>query len=61
VRSVTPDGDDVIVEMAIASEPWLRGLLLQLGSQGEVVDPPQWRDLAARAAEDLLAARYRDG
>jgi proteasome accessory factor C len=58
VRSVTVDGDETVAEMVIASEPWLRGLLLQLGPDGVVVDPPEWRDLAARAAAELLAARY---
>jgi proteasome accessory factor C len=60
VRAATADGDDTVAELVIASEPWLRGLLLQLGPAGVVEDPPEWRDLAARTAADLLAARYRD-
>jgi proteasome accessory factor C len=58
VRSVTTDGDDTIAHLAIASEPWLRDLVLQLGPDAHVVDPPEWRDLAARSAHALLAARY---
>lgn len=58
VRSVTTDGDDTVVLLAIASEPWLRDLLLQLGPDAQVMDPPQWRDLAARGASHLLATRY---
>lgn len=58
VRSVTTDGDDTIALLAIASETWLRDLVLQLGPDADVVDPPVWRDLAARTARDLLAARY---
>lgn len=58
VRSTTTDGDDTIALLAIASETWLRDLVLQLGLDADVVDPPEWRELAARAASDLLATRY---
>jgi proteasome accessory factor C len=58
VRSVESDGDHTVVQMAIVSENWLRDLVLQLGTDAQVVDPPAWRGLAARAASDLLATRY---
>lgn len=58
VRSVTADGDDRIVELAVASERWFRHLLLRLGPHATVVAPDEWRDLAATAAAELLAARY---
>ena len=54
-----PDGDDgaTIVRLAVASEQWLRTLLLRLGEHAEVLDPPEWQNLGAQAAEQLLA-RY---
>ncbi len=58
VRSVTTDANDTIAHLAIASETWLRDLLLQLGPDAQVVEPPAWRDLAARSARELLAERY---
>ena len=57
-RSVVEDGDVLVVELAVASEAWLRELLLRLGPSTEVVAPDTWRDLAARSAAELLAARY---
>jgi proteasome accessory factor C len=58
VRSVTNDGDDTIAELAIVSEHWLRDLVLQLGLDADVVDPPRWRNLAAQTARQLLDQRY---
>ncbi|MCB0999248.1 MAG: WYL domain-containing protein [Acidimicrobiales bacterium] len=58
VRSVGDDGDHLLVELAVASEAWLREVVLRLGPHAEVVAPDEWRDLAARAAAELLAARY---
>jgi proteasome accessory factor C len=59
-RSVTHDGDDVIVEMVVANERWLEQVLLRLGPHAEVLVPEAWKDLAARAAATLLAANYAD-
>jgi proteasome accessory factor C len=58
VRSVTTEGDDTIVHLAIVSENWLRDLVLQLGPDAQVVEPPEWRGLAARTARQLLDVRY---
>lgn len=55
--AITEDGDHWVAELPVTSERWLRTLLLQLGPGAEVLDPPEWRDLAARAAAELLA-RY---
>ena len=63
VRSVVDEGGDsgeIVVELAVSNERWLRQLLLRLGPHAVVVAPPSWIDLAARAATELLAARYRD-
>ncbi len=45
------------VQLAVASERWLGDLLLHLGAAAEVIDPPEWRDLAKRVATTVLA-RY---
>jgi proteasome accessory factor C len=59
-RSVTHDGDDVIVEMVVANERWLEQVLLRLGPHAKVLSPDAWKDMAAQAAAELLAARYAD-
>jgi len=53
-------GDSRTVTMAVSAVGWLERLLLQLGSDAEVVscDPPLEADLAAKAAERILQ-RYR--
>ncbi|MFN8020517.1 MAG: WYL domain-containing protein [Acidimicrobiales bacterium] len=65
VRSVTSEGvgadEHLVVELAVASEAWLRELVLRLGPRTSVLEPPEWRDLAARSAAELLAARYAAG
>ena len=54
-----PDGDGwVTATLAVASEPWLTRTLVRLGADAEVVDPPEWRDIA-RAATERVLARYR--
>lgn len=58
VRSVVDDDGALVVELAVASEAWLRELLLRLGPTSEVLEPAEWRGLAATAADELLAARY---
>jgi proteasome accessory factor C len=58
VRAQHEDGDDLVVEMVVASERWLRQVLLQLGPNVVVVEPQRWTGLAARAARELLDARY---
>jgi proteasome accessory factor C len=46
-----------VVRMAVASEQWLRTLLLRLGPNAAVLEPEEWHDLGADAARQLLA-RY---
>ena len=57
VRQEQEVGDHLIVRLAVASEQWLRTLLLRLGPNAEVVEPAEWRDLGALAARQLLS-RY---
>ncbi len=44
----------VVVRMAVASEQWLRTLLLRLGPNAAVLEPEEWHDLGADAARQLL-------
>ncbi len=54
-----PEGWEV--EMVVTSEAWLRTLLLRLGPDAEVLEPPHWRHLGAAAAADLLVRYARGG
>ncbi len=54
VREEREDGDTLVVRMAVASEKWLRTLLLRLGPFAEVLEPAEWHDLGAEAARQLL-------
>ena len=45
----------------VASEHWLRDLLLRLGSEAEVVRPAEWVGLGAAAASELLRRYERAG
>jgi proteasome accessory factor C len=45
------------IELPVASERWLRELLLRLGAAATVEAPPEWADLGHTAAAELLA-RY---
>ena len=44
----------IVVRMAVANEHWLRTLLLRLGPHASVLEPPEWHDLGADAARQLL-------
>ena len=57
MRDERDEGDALVVRMAVASEQWLRTLLLRLGANAEVLEPPEWRRLGADAAQQLLS-RY---
>lgn len=48
----------VTATMPVASEQWLVRTLLRLGSDAEIVEPEEWRSLAAATAGAVLA-RYR--
>ena len=54
VDEVVPDGDGIVARFAVASERWLERLLLRLGADAEVVEPPQWRSLAGEVATRVL-------
>lgn len=58
-RSVEADGDGWVIEVTVASERWLRDLLLRLGPDAVVLQPAEWRGLGATAAAELLA-RYEE-
>ena len=58
-RSVVADGDGWLIEVTVASERWLRDLLLRLGPAAAVLQPAEWRDLGATAAGELLT-RYEE-
>jgi proteasome accessory factor C len=58
-RSVVADGEGWLIEVTVASERWLRDLLLRLGPAAAVLQPAEWRDLGATAAGELLT-RYEE-
>jgi proteasome accessory factor C len=59
VISALPDGPDLLlVELPVLSVRWLERLLLRLGAEAQVLDPPELRAAGATAAERVLA-RYR--
>lgn len=51
---------DVVVDLTVAHEGWLAELLLRLGASATVLAPPEWVDLGARTAVEVLR-RYGDG
>ncbi len=51
-------GGRLEARLAVVSERWLERLLLRAGTDAEVVEPENWRDLGSRAAQRVLA-RYR--
>jgi proteasome accessory factor C len=54
-----PDGRQRIV-VPVSEPAWLERILLRVGPEAVVVEPPEWRDLGARAAARVVA-RYRSG
>lgn len=59
VESVEPDGDDLIVSMAVSAQAWLERLLLRLGPSAEIIaaDEPLDIGLTSLAATRVLT-RY---
>jgi proteasome accessory factor C len=57
LREDREEAGSSVVRMAVASEQWLRTLLLRLGPNATVLEPAEWHDLGADAARQLLA-RY---
>jgi predicted DNA-binding transcriptional regulator YafY len=53
----TADGR-VEIEVFVGGDAWLERLLLRLGPEARVLDPPEYRTLAAEAAARVLE-RYR--
>jgi proteasome accessory factor C len=53
----TTVGDRVEVELFVGGEAWLERLLLRLGPDARVVEPPEFRSLASDAAARVLG-RY---
>ena len=47
-------GDRVEIEVFVGGDAWLERLLLRLGPDARVVDPPEYRTLAAEAAARVL-------
>jgi len=47
----------VVATFPVASEPWLERMLVRLGPDAEVIEPEEWRTLAAATARRVLA-RY---
>jgi proteasome accessory factor C len=50
----TPVGDRIEVELFVGGDAWLERLLLRLGPDARVIDPPELRGLAAEAATRVL-------
>jgi predicted DNA-binding transcriptional regulator YafY len=55
------DDDATVVELTVAHERWLEELLLRLGRNAEVLEPPQWVGLGRAAAVVLLQRYDADG
>lgn len=51
-----PDGRQRVI-LAVSERAWLERILLQVGPEATVVDPPSWRDLGTQAAA-RVRARY---
>jgi proteasome accessory factor C len=54
----TTVGDRVEVELFVGGDAWLERLLLRLGPDARVLDPPEYRSLASDAAARVLR-RYK--
>ncbi len=52
-------GDRIEVELFVGGDAWLARLLLRLGPDARVIEPPGYRSLAAEAAARVLR-RYED-
>jgi proteasome accessory factor C len=59
IEATTEGEGTLVVRLPVAGERWLERLLLRLGPNAVVADPPEWATLGRRAARRLLA-RYGD-
>jgi proteasome accessory factor C len=62
VRSVRREADGSISEVVldVGGLAWFERLLLQLGTDAQVLSPPELADLSARAAQKVLALYSKD-
>jgi hypothetical protein len=56
---LTEVGNRIELELFVGGDAWLERLLLRLGPDARVIDPPEDRSLAAAAARRILD-RYSD-
>jgi proteasome accessory factor C len=54
--TIEPDGDDLRITLRVVGENWLDRLLLRLGPDAKVVEPPELADASRRAAQRVLTA-----
>jgi predicted DNA-binding transcriptional regulator YafY len=47
-------GDRIEIELFVGGDAWLERMLLRLGPAARVIDPPEYRNLAATAATRVL-------
>jgi proteasome accessory factor C len=59
VERATERGKDLEVTLPAKDLAWVAKLVLRLGGEAEVLDPPELRDLARGAAEEALALYRR--
>jgi proteasome accessory factor C len=59
VERATPRGKDLEVVLPAKDLAWVAKLVLRLGGEAEVLDPPELQDLARRAAVEALALYAR--
>lgn len=59
VERAAPRGEDLEVVLPAKDLAWMAKLVLRLGGEAEVLDPPELRDLARQAAEETLALYRR--
>ncbi|MFV1989426.1 MAG: WYL domain-containing protein, partial [Acidimicrobiales bacterium] len=60
VEDSSEDGEMYEVTLAVTGEAWLEQILLRVGPEAEVLDPPELRDVASSAAQRLLS-KYAQG
>jgi proteasome accessory factor C len=61
VERASERGEDLEVVLPTKDLAWVAKLVLRLGGEAEVLDPPELRDLAREAAEEALALYLRSG
>jgi proteasome accessory factor C len=59
VERSTQRGDDLEVLLPAKDLAWVAKLVLRLGGEADVLDPPELRDLARKAAEEALSLYRR--